>query len=118
MITRITRGTVHPNSEARVFEILRAATRANPRPQGLLGLSISRHVSGGVTGLVSVSIWQDIDAMASVIGPAWRKPTWLPGLADAIEGSSLEILETVVSSYEELVEVNPRIADLEAGLPG
>ena len=102
MITRITRGTLRPNSEGRVFEILREATRANPRPPGLLGVSISRHVNGSVTELVSVSIWQDVDTMAAVIGPAWREPAWLPGLDEAIASSSLEILETVVSSYDEL----------------
>lgn len=105
MITRITRGTVRPNSEARAFEILREATRANPRPAGLLGVSISRHVVGGTTELVSVSIWRDLDTMIGAIGPQWREPTWLPGLGDAIDKSSLEILETVVSSYEELANI-------------
>jgi hypothetical protein len=40
--------------------------------------------------------------MAAVVGPSWRDPSWLPALADAVERSSLEILETVVSSYEDL----------------
>jgi hypothetical protein len=40
--------------------------------------------------------------MTAVIGPSWREPTWLPGLSEAIADSSLEILETVVSSYDEL----------------
>jgi hypothetical protein len=105
MITRITRGTLHPNSEGRVFEILREATRAAPRPPGLLGVSISRHVRDGMTELVSVSIWRDVDSMAAVMGPGWREPTWLPGLDEAIAQSSLEILETVVSSYDELSEL-------------
>jgi hypothetical protein len=105
LITRITRGTVRPHSEQRAFDILREATRANPRPPGLLGVSISRHVVGGVTELVAVSIWRDLDAMVAVIGPGWREPTWLPGIADAIDKSSLEILETVVSSYEELANI-------------
>jgi hypothetical protein len=102
MITRITRGTLRPNTEGRVFELLRDATRANPRPPGLLGVSISRHVHGKVTELVAVSIWSDVDAMAAVIGEKWREPTWLPGLSESIVDSRLEILETVVSSYEEL----------------
>jgi len=103
MITRVTRGTVRRNSEGRVFNILREATEAMPRPPGLLGVSISRQVKGDVVELLSVSIWQDFDAMTAIIGPNWREPSWLPGLGEAIESSSLEILETVVSSYEDLV---------------
>lgn len=68
----------------------------------MLGVSISRHVWDGMTELVSVSIWRDVDSMTAVIGPSWREPTWLPGLSEAIADSSLEILETVVSSYDEL----------------
>jgi hypothetical protein len=103
MITRVTRGTVRRNSEARVFEILRQATREMPQPPGLLGVSISRQVKGDAVESLSVSIWHDLDAMTAIIGPNWREPSWLPGLGEAIESSSLEILETVASSYEELV---------------
>jgi hypothetical protein len=102
MITRVTRGTLRPNSEGRVFEILRQATLANPRPPGLVGMSISRHVTETKVDLLAISIWEDFDAMTAVMGPKWREPTWLPGLAESIETSSLEILETVVSSYDEL----------------
>jgi hypothetical protein len=59
-------------------------------------------VRGDIVEMLSVSIWQDFDAMTAIIGPNWREPSWLPGLGEAIESSSLEILETVVSSYEEL----------------
>ena len=107
LITRITRGTLRPNTEGRVFEVLRDATRANPRPPGLLGVSISRHVTGKVTELVAVSIWADVDAMVAVMGEKWREPTWLPGLSESIVDSTLEILETVVSSYEELKTASP-----------
>ena len=102
MITRITRGTLRPNTEGRVFEVLRDATRASPRPPGLLGVSISRHVTGKVTELVAVSIWSDVDAMVAVMGDKWREPAWLPGLSEFMIDSTLEILETVMSSYEEL----------------
>ena len=102
MITRITRGVLRPNSEARVFELLRAATEAADRPPGMLGMSISRQVRDGCIELVAVTIWQDIESMAAIMGPSWRDPSWLPELADAVERSSLEILETVVSSYEDL----------------
>ena len=105
MITRITRGRVLRNSESRVFELLRVATEASPRPPGLLGLSISRQVKDGVTELVAVTVWQDIEAMSAVMGPQWSEPTWLPPLREAIAESTLEILETVVSSYDDLSSV-------------
>ena len=93
---------LRPNSEARVFELLRAATEAADRPPGMLGMSISRQVRDGCIELVAVTIWQDIESMAAIMGPSWRDPSWLPELADAVERSNLEILETVVSSYEDL----------------
>ncbi|HET7496166.1 MAG TPA: hypothetical protein VFJ80_11995 [Candidatus Limnocylindrales bacterium] len=102
MITRIVRGVLRPNSEGRVFELLRAASTANPRPPGMLGMSISRQVRDGCIELVAVTVWEDIESMAAIMGPSWRDPSWLPELADAVERSSLEILETVVSSYEDL----------------
>jgi hypothetical protein len=105
VITRVTRGTVSRNSEARVFEILREATRANPKAPGLVSVSISRQVKGDVVELLAVTIWEDLDSMAATIGPNWREPTWLPGLAEAIETGSLEILETVLSSYDELAAI-------------
>ena len=106
MITRITRGKLRANTEPRVFELLREATKANPRPPGMLGLSISRQVKdGGVIELVAVTIWRDVEAMSAVMGPQWSEPTWLPSLREAIADSSLEILETIVSSYEDLPSV-------------
>jgi hypothetical protein len=98
---------LRPNTEARVFEVLRTATEANPRPDGLLGVSLSRKVTPKGTELVAVTIWHDLEMMAAVIGPRWREPTWLPGLEECIAESSLEILETVVSSYEDLLSLKP-----------
>lgn len=56
------------------------------------------------SGTLTFVLWQDFDAMTAIIGPNWREPSWLPGLGEAIESSSLEILETVVSSYEKLAQ--------------
>lgn len=77
-----------------------AAAAARPR---LLGMSISRKVVAGCVELVSVSIWQDVDTMVSIVGPRWREPGWLPGLDGAVTESTLELLETVVTSYDDLV---------------
>jgi hypothetical protein len=113
MITRITRGKLHPNAEARVFEILREATRGGVQPPGLLGMSISRQVVDGHVELVSVSIWQDVETMATIMGPNWREPAWLPGLAGVVADSRLELLETVVTSYRDLAETRLVREDVE-----
>lgn len=80
MITRITRGSL--------------------RPKGMLGLSISRNV--GEKGVeVAVTVWSDLESIAAVIGPDRREAAWLPGLADHIVDSRTELLETVVSTFED-----------------
>ena len=58
--------------------LLREAADSATRPSGLLGMSISRQVVAGCAELVSVSIWQDMDTMVSVMGPRWREPAGLP----------------------------------------
>jgi hypothetical protein len=106
VITRITRGWVRPNSEARVFDILRTAVAATgSRPNGMLGMSLSRNVGDQGIELVSVTVWSDVDSMAAVIGPHWREPAWLPGLTELVFDSRVEMLETVVSSFEDLREL-------------
>lgn len=54
MVTRITRGRLMPNSEARVFAMLRSAAAAQPVVPGLVSMSLSRMVQGrddpGLTG--------------------------------------------------------------------
>jgi hypothetical protein len=82
--------------------LLREAAGSTTRPSGLLGMSISRQVVAGCAELVSVSIWQDMDTMVSVMGPRWREPAGLPGLEEAGTESKIELLEAVVTSYEDL----------------
>jgi hypothetical protein len=82
--------------------LLREAADSATRPSGLLGMSISHQVVAGCAELVSVSIWQDMDTMVSVIGPRWREPAWLPGLEEAGTESKIELLEAVVTSFEDL----------------
>jgi hypothetical protein len=102
MITRITRGTLRPNSEARVFEILREATGSSGRPKGMLAMSISRNVGEKNVELVAVTVWDDLESMAAVMGPHYREAAWLPGLGEHITSSSTELLETVVSTFDDL----------------
>jgi heme-degrading monooxygenase HmoA len=105
MITRITRGRLRPNAEARVFEMLRSAVQSGSAPRGMLSLSISRRAAEDYVELVSVTIWEDVDAMAAALGPAWREPTWMEGLEDAVLSSDLEIYETAVFGYDALAKL-------------
>lgn len=40
-----------------------------------------------------------------ILGSRWAGPSWLPGLDECVEISSVEMLETVVSSVDELSEL-------------
>ena len=106
MITRITKATIRDNAEARVFEVLRQATQAHPRPPGLVDIVISRQVKANATEVVAITVWEDLESMISVVGPNWREPSWLPALGDAVIDDSLEILETVVTSYDGLLQLS------------
>lgn len=102
MILRQTRGTLRPNSEARIFDLLRVAAATAARPPGLEALFIGRAVRHGSVEIVATSVWRDMDAMIAGLGPSWREPSWLAGLAPYISDSSVELLETVLSSYLDL----------------
>lgn len=105
MITRITRGTLHRNSEARVFEVLRTAFEGAPRPPGLRSFTLNRRVTSRSTvELVAITVWDDVESMEATIGPRWREPSWLPGLEGSIDEQSVDILEAVVFGYEHLAE--------------
>jgi hypothetical protein len=105
MITRITRGRLRPNAEARVFEMLRSAVQTGSAPRGMLSLSISRRAMEDQVELVSVTVWEDVDAMSAALGPNWREPTWMVGLEDAVLSSDVEIFETVVLGYDALAKL-------------
>jgi len=109
MITRITRGTLRPNTEARVFEILRRAAARHASPPGMLSVSISRRVTDRTVEFVAITIWSDLEQMAAIMGPSWRDVAWLPGLSECVVESSVEILETVVSSVDDLVRLEPAV---------
>lgn len=112
MITRITRGTLHRHSEARVFDVLRRAVAGTDAPDGLLSFSLSRRVKdSSAVELVAITVWQDMTTMTAVLGPRWREATWMSGLADSIEDASVEILEGVVFGYENV----PMLANAATG---
>ena len=98
MITRITRGRLAPNTEARVFSILRTAAAAQPMLPGMASMSLSRTMEGRDTVLVAVTVWSDMTAMAEALGTRWQEPSWLPGVGECIEAGTVEILETVAAS--------------------
>ena len=103
MITRITRGVLDLDREAEVFKTLRTSAASRPQLPGLLGFSLSRTLEERAVVLVSVSYWTDIDTMAAALGPSWREPSW-PGLSEHLTDATVEILETVATSFEEVVE--------------
>ena len=107
MVTRITRGRLMPNSEARVFAMLRTAAAAHPMIPGLQSMSLSRVVQGRDTVLVAVTVWDDFEAMAKVLGPTWQAQSWMPGLDELVAEATVEILETVATSAQELMELAP-----------
>jgi hypothetical protein len=106
MITRITRGVLDVDREAEVFGSLRKAAASRPKLPGLIGFSLSRILQDRAVVLVSVSHWTDIDTMAAALGPGWREPSW-PGLSEHLTQSTVEILETVATSFEEVEELTP-----------
>ena len=55
--------------------------------------------------MISVTVWDHVDAMARALGSTWRQPSWLAGMADAVLSSDLEIYETVMLGYEDRVKL-------------
>ena len=106
MITRITRGVLEVDHEVEVFESLREAAASRPKLPGLIGFSLSRMFEDRSIILVSVSLWTDLDTMAAALGPGWREPSW-PGLSEHMTGSTVEILETIATSFEEVEQHVP-----------
>jgi len=100
LITRITRGRLAPNTEARVFSILRTAAAAQPMLPGMVSMSLSRTMEGRDTVLVAVSVWSDMAAMTASLGEGWQEASWPPGIDECIETAAVEILETVATSAD------------------
>ena len=101
MITRITRGVLDVDREAEVFESLRKSAASRPQLPGLIDFSLSRMLRDRVVVLVSISHWTDLDTMVAALGPGWQQPSW-PGLNEYLTGATVEILETVATSFDEV----------------
>jgi len=100
LITRITRGRLAPNTEARVFSILRTAAAAQPIPPGMASMSLSRTMEDRDTVLVAVSVWSDMAAMTAALSADWQEPSWPTGIGECIESATVEILETVATAID------------------
>jgi hypothetical protein len=102
VIVRISRARIKPNNESAAFQILRDAAGAAPRPPGLEALFLARRMSNSGNELVAVTVWDDLDAMISVMSDDWQHPRFLPSLDPLLEDPSVEHFETIVESYESL----------------
>ena len=107
MIVRITRGRIRPNNEGEAFEIVRQMMEATggTRPDGLEAVFLSRRAEGATIVIVSVTVWRDTEALTRVLGAAWTAPSFPPALAALLLESSVEHLETVAESFEDLALV-------------
>jgi hypothetical protein len=114
VIVRISRGRVRPGGEAEVFDLLRKSVGAAPRPHGLEAFVIARRMIEGQLELVAMTTWRDFDSMVAVMGKDWQTPSWLPGLEDLVESSSVEHLETIAESYHGFGEMDRDTIDLLA----
>jgi heme-degrading monooxygenase HmoA len=105
MIVRISRARIKPNNEAAAFQILREASGATGRPPGLEALFISRRMANGGNELVAISVWSDLEAMASVMTDDWQRPRFLSSLDPLLEDPSVEHYETIVADYDALKSI-------------
>jgi heme-degrading monooxygenase HmoA len=116
VIVRISRAEVVQDAEAAVFRILRESAADVARPTGLQGLVVARHVAaaGGVE-LLSITLWQDSDAIAAALGDQWDRPTSLPGLEGLLTNQSVEHFEVVAAEYRDLAELGVSPGDRPGG---
>ena len=114
MIVRVSRGRVRRGDEAEVFAMLRDSVAASTHPDGLEAFVIARRMVEGQLELVAMTTWRDLDSMIAVMGPDWHTPSWLPGLQDLVESSSVEHLETIAESYHGFGTIAPGSVDLLA----
>ena len=114
MIVRVSRGRVRRGDEAEVFGLLRQSVGGSARPNGLEAFVIARRMVEGQLELVAITTWRDFDSMVAVMGSDWQTPSWLPGLEELVESSSIEHLETIAESYHGFGDLDPATVDLLA----
>jgi hypothetical protein len=114
VIVRVSRGRIRRGGEAEVFDLLRGSVGASPRPKGLEAFVIARRMIEGQLELVAMTTWRDFDSMVAVMGNDWQTPSWLPGLEDLVESSSVEHLETIAESYHGFGAMDRETIDLLA----
>jgi hypothetical protein len=105
LIVRITRAAIRPNSEAVAFGILRDATAATGRPNGLEAVFIARRGNGKLNELVAVTVWRDAETLTAVLGPGWENPAFLPALDPLLIDATVDHYETVAESYEDIMAI-------------
>ena len=114
MIVRVSRGRIRRGDEAEAFAMLRDSVGASENPDGLEAFVIARRMIEGQLELVAMTTWRDFDSMVAVMGPDWQTPSWLPGLEDLVESSSVEHLETIAESYHGFGAIAQGSVDLLA----
>ena len=114
MIVRISRGLISPGNEAEAFALLRDSLSGSGPTDGLEAFIIARRMVEGQLELVALTGWRDLTSMIAVMGPDLQKASWLPRLADLVESSSVEYLESVAESYTALAALDPTAIDLLA----
>jgi hypothetical protein len=115
LIVRISRGRIRPGGEAQAFALLRdSVAGTSGHPDGLEAFVIARRMVEGQLELVAMTTWRDLESLVRVIGPDWHSPSWLPGLRELVEASSVEHLETIAESFHGLGQIDPASVDLLA----
>ena len=114
MIVRISRGLISPGGESEAFALLRDSLGDAGRPDGLEAFVIARRMVEGQLELVAMTGWRDVPSMVAMMGPDLQTPAWLPRLAELVEVSSIEYLELVAESYNDLTGLDPTAIDLLA----
>jgi hypothetical protein len=115
LIVRISRGRIRPGGEAQAFALLRdSVAGTGAHPDGLEAFVIARRMVEGRLELVAMTTWRDLQSMVRVMGPDWHAPSWLPGLRELVETSSVEHLETIAESFHGFGQIDPASVDLLA----
>jgi hypothetical protein len=102
MIVRLSRARLRRDREDGAFEFLRKASSAGPKPAGMEAMFIGRRTGADADEIVAITVWHDLDALISILGPSWSEPSFFPELNDAIIDSTVEHFETIAERFEDL----------------